>query len=532
MQGDNRPVSARHEGAPIAGFAILATLVCALQGCRGCQRAAGDSRSADSVPAADSGDQAWDGELPNPFGLYDGLNYRPDFQGSMEELFTTIEEHNLARMQALGMGVSRIHNDDGYISFSWKDVDAERDGQDLDFSYPDALAVFACDVDIRLVPTIVPGSRENRDAQQPFQPDPEAWAVFLETVVERYDGDDDYTPHQGVTDEPSQETRQAIQRCPIHSWVLGNELENVYEGDPSWCPPELYAETLAESTVLAHARDPEVQIIYGGLSWRAAYFQEQWSFVEETLGLLAEDPRTDLDAMGLHVYPWYLDLGDVSDHLDAVLALLPPDTPLWITESGFASQYTETNLMEDGNASQISQARQLLAFHPMVFARQGQGVLLFVVHDTGDDSRSFASYGLTSHEDELPWLSYHAYKQMIGLLADADWSATQIVEENQQGRFAYRMPRRGGGELILLVFEPAALDDYEPGGQLSNASVLFEIDELQGSQATVLQALPEGDSGEEIGFNEPSFSQQNVQIADGQLSLEVGPRPVWVITEE
>ncbi len=106
-----------------------------------------------------------------------------------------------------------------------------------------------------------------------------------------------------------------------------------------------------------------------------------------------------------------------------------------------------------------------------------------------------------------------------------------VPVENQEGRYAYRLPRRGGGELFLLLFDPASLSSYEVGGSLSEEEVDFTLEGLTGSVATVIDAIPDAESGADVVEGEPVFPEATHTIEGGSLTLRVGPRPVWVLTD-
>ncbi len=476
---------------------------------------------------------------PCPYGLYNGLNVQRDFQGDVEEAIAAIEEERLPYMLELGMMTSRIHDDDGYASFAWIPVDVDRNAQDVDLSRTDAIVQLACDNGFSLFPTITPAALSTQTEGQPFLPDEDNWQTYLETVVERYDGDDVFEVTPGVTQEPSEDLKATIQECPIKNWILGNELDQAYVNDTTWCPPETYASFLAQSTEIIHGVDPDATTLYGGLAWRAYFNPANWDLFKLTMVELTDNwsGYTGFDAMAAHVYPNELNLDSVSEFLDNIIELTGSERQLWITEGGFASYFTTQNKMDDHNVSELTQARSLLGLQLMVHARGGGGVQLIDVVDPGAASTIFESYGL--REETVKWLSWYSYYQMVYLLQDTDLANASIVLEDKgdsssnDGMFAYKVPRNNGGELYLLLFDPASLESYTMDGVLSDETITFNLTGLTGTEARILEAVPPEDSGAYIDVGDPldAFSYSLATITNGSLSVDVSQRPVWVITE-
>lgn len=484
------------------------------------------TKDTDETGPVDTGDTA----TPPPggpaitYGLYNGFNLQSTFTGDLDAFLAEVEAERVPRMEDLGMGMSRIHERDGWASFAWPVLDPERDGVDLDLSVPDALVAAACANGIQLMPTIGPASVADVDAMD-YPGDADAYAVYVETLVERYDGDEDFGPGPA----PEAATQEAIVTCPVRHWMVGNELDLTSKWNPGWCMPAQYADVLVATYDIAHAADPEATVLYGGLSWNASYDEPSWTFFDGLVEKLdtAFAGQDAFDVMAVHVYPNTLALHDVTVFFDAVQERLGRPLPLWVTEAGFSAVFT--GKMDDENASELTQARGFLALQMLTYARAGLGTLLIDVVDPGDNSPMFEGFGLQSPE-AVPRLAWYGFRKMVELLVDLEPGTVTVEMEDDDGRFAWRGSRTGGGEILLLVFDPASLSSYRPGGTLSDETRTFTVSGITGSTARAIDALPPEDAGAEVGAS-PTFAEEALSMTGGTLTIEVGPRPVWVVVD-
>jgi len=464
--------------------------------------------------------------LPEPepatsaFGLYNGLNRNRSHTESLDEALAWIAGEPLPEMLELGMGLSRIHQEDGLFSFSWHAVDPDRDGGGFDFRWTDALVELACDEGITLLPTVI-GTPWYEASAAAFMPDAEAWRAAMIDTVERYDGDDVFRvdPDSAV---PNASVADAIRACPIHRWMAGNEPDLYADVLPDWCDAACYRDFLTLAQDAVQTADPDGLLLYGGLSWGASTDPGRWTFFEDTV------TSTDFDELAVHIYPQPIDLGGVLGFFQDLEAVVG-DGGFWITEAGFGSlpQPSSEGAVET-NSSQLSQARQVVSTQLMAAAHGAPAVLLLGVHGPGPESPNFYGYGLLDSDTAEPNLSWWSYQRMTDLLADADLGATQVLlEEPESGRFGWTAPTPAGA-LSLLTWDPASLPDYAPGGALDPGPATFTLTGVAG-QVQLLAAVPDGETGAVAGV---TWHDTDLGQVDGELTVEVGLRPVWVVIDE
>ena len=456
------------------------------------------------------------------FGLYDGLNLPCD-QGCLTPL-----DHALAvirgngdAMLALGMGTSRIHDQDGYVSFAWPMLDPDRSGTRFDFTRTDALVVAACTDHVALLPTLQPATEMMVHRHQPYLPDIDAYRAYVAEVVERYDGDEGFT--LVGSREPDAATRAAIAQCPIRDWMVGNEPDRTAMFNPDWLSVADYARSLSVATEVAHARDPQARVAYGGLSWASEHEPTCWAWFLASLG--ATGPG-GFDDLALHIYPKTIDVQSILDQLDRVRAVAG-DRPLWITEAGFAARKIRKNVATDANTSELSQARQMLGAHFAAFSRGARAFLLVGIDGPGIAFPYFDGTELVEPSTGVRRLSWFAYQGMTRLLADADVDRIRTVEESR-GRYVWQVPR-GQGSVWLLLRDAPSDADYQPGQPLATSPATFHLSGLPPGPVTVTTAVPTATHGASVDPANALPSRSVDVPANGQLDLDVDARPLWVI---
>ncbi len=466
--------------------------------------------------------------LPSPFGLFNGLNAHEDSEKSLEQVLVEIEEGNIAQMLELGMGASRVH-DQGYVSFSWFMIDPERELSWLDFSRTDAVVELACANDIYLLPTTGPATRAEVRTDG-YLPDPEGYRVFMEELLERYDGDEIFQVNEAITEPPSESAQAAIRACPLQLYQFGNEPDIFADQLIHGYSAQVYADALRLAQHAAAEVAPQTRFAYGGLSWRSSTVEPCWDFFLGVIERLGDDL---FDEIGLHMHPEDLDTRLMVDQLERVAAALPEGTPIWISEIGISSLYKPDNRCEDENASERSQARQVLLVQLATLVRDGRSVLHGEIDMPVETCPYFDGIQFIHPDEGYQRLAWYAYRSMTGWFAGVDVEGIEAIAEGEdEGRYAYRLPLREGGELYLLAYDPGSLDDYEAGGALDSTPRVFTLEDLAGDEVTVWESMPTADSGQEVQAATYEPGSATVPLADGVLEIEVGARPVWVQISE
>ena len=461
---------------------------------------------------------------PSPLGLMNGLNTVSDDERSLEEIVADLETGVVVDMLELGMGTSRVH-DQGYVSFSWSRVDPERDLVALDFSRTDAIVALACRHGLSVLPTTGPAPRDASGVLE-YLPDGDAFYLFLAEMFERYDGDAIFTLFDPLADIPDEGTREAIQACPITHWMMGNEPDIASDTD-DWYTPEEYAHVLSLARQAAAAVAPQARILFGGLSWRSSYEPECWDFYEQVLQALQGDMFHE---MAVHLHPEDLDTRNMLDQLDKVSASLPEGTPIWITELGISAQWSPYNRTQDHNASELSQARQMLLIQMALQVRGGRPALHGAIQMEVDACPHFDGTQFVDPEGGFRRLAWYSYRFMGQWMAQADldhvWA---LVEGDEQGRYLYQLPLQDGGVLYLLVYDPGSLDGYRASDELDEDPRTFALTGLEAGEVQVWQGVPGFASGEEIAeYGEDLFPVLTLGGEAGRVEVAVGTTPVWV----
>ncbi len=502
------PLSAR---LPTPATALLWTAGLA------CQRRGPPADSGPTDTAAQSHPSA-----ASPFGLYNGLNVHQEsdkVRMELEEALALLDD-DVEQMRALGMGTSRIHPEDGIFSFAWPGVDEDMDGRGFDFSWQDALLSLACERGIDLLPTVAASPRAEASTL-PYITDKDAFQIYVGNLVERYDGDEVFSLDEDIL-PPDEQTAGRIRACPIRTWMIGNEPDNACTTYPDWCGVEQYVELFLLADEAARAADAECALLYGGIGIKAMEVEERLQFLQDFLASEAE-----MDEMAVHIYPKWIDVESLRSFVEATVGAADKEN-FWVTEAGFAGVYEATypgNGIQDSNASELSQVRQLLTAQLMTMARGSRAQLLIGIYGPQDELSIFYGYGLHEPGTQAPWFGYWSYRKMVELLGEVRPEQVESVfEDPKGGRYAYRVAQEER-DLYLLTYDPASLPSYVPDGPLDEGQVVFSL-EVGTGQALLIQAVPQGETGTDI--EEPVFEEEDLGSVDGTLVVEVGPRPVWL----
>lgn len=141
--------------------------------------------------------------------------------------------------------------------------------------------------------------------------DPDAYRLFVTTLVERYDGD-------GVDDMPGL-------ALPIKYWEVINEPEPLagtpfFVGDPQDAD---YLQMLMATSQYVKFADPDAKVLNGGIAWLRDEKKTFWEAV------LAEGARF-IDVLTIHAVPAPDDLNLAS--LQVLMDELGLEKPVWVTE--------------------------------------------------------------------------------------------------------------------------------------------------------------------------------------------------------
>jgi hypothetical protein len=231
------------------------------------------------------------------------------------------------------------------------------------FAEADRLVRTAGDAGIDLILVIGPwpGTRTALYTDAYVPKDLDGYAAWVESVVERYDGDTlDDMPGLvrpvlawEVDNEPDQHHLVAPRRGegdPRGADGLADEGHDEAETSPSapFETPAEYAQVLVATSAAIRRADPEARVLLGGM-YRPAMPAGR-AYLADVLA--APGARAAIDALSLHCYFSNDDLGAVQRTMRTARALAP-ELPVWITETSVPSTG------EQGWVDELWQARMV-----------------------------------------------------------------------------------------------------------------------------------------------------------------------------
>ncbi|MBI5623634.1 MAG: hypothetical protein HY924_07650 [Elusimicrobia bacterium] len=398
----------------------------------------------------------------------------------------------------LGAAYARIHPD-SFGSFTFGNIDNDRDGMDFDFSYQDVYVRVAQENGLRLLPSLGPFKSQSPEewvsAASYIPMDASAYRAYVRAAVERYDGD-------GVDDMPGL-------TAPVKYWQLDNEADLHYKvrGFGSFESPGEYDAVLKMTYEEMKTADPQAQLMINvaGLGQgvdSAPYLQ----------GLIDLGSTNYFDILSYHVYPNSYDFAAVRGLL-ATMRDMVGIKPIWITETAITSQDVAGF---QGSGSERAQAAWLLKDYLYHRANGVQKAFWLSLTDMSPVVQSFAKYsGLKTFGAGQKKLSYYAYKKMAEKLEGSGWSDIEIVVEQAGGIHAYKFTRNG-----RPVW--AAWND---GGQ----DAVLAIAGVATTCALVTEAVPFVDAGSGVSDYSNAFSMRTAGVLDGSVSVSVSSlAPVYV----
>ncbi len=291
-----------------------------------------------------------------------GAGVPRQFFGVVPQAPVTAED--LARMGEGKIGMMRL-------VVPWGALDPSPAAGDLNLEAIDLIVLEAARNGIEILPTLygtpdwvardLDGAVCEGDVCATFAPRSlaalDAWAGFVGAAVDRYGPD-------GSLWKENPE----IQRLPVRAWQIWNE-----QNSPTFYRPapdvDAYANLLAASERAIHERDPDAELILGGLfgtpldGERPAF--TAWDFLARLYAIPGAE--ADFDGVGAHPYAAHLEKVDYQ--LDLMHREIERagdlDASIWVTEIGWASSGPEDPLNRgfEGQALQLTEAFDYLLEH-------------------------------------------------------------------------------------------------------------------------------------------------------------------------
>jgi polysaccharide biosynthesis protein PslG len=211
------------------------------------------------------------------------------------------------------------------INLAWGTVQASP-GADYDWSHYDGVVGDAAKNGIRVLPTVY-SSPEWAEPSPEYPPLGDRLAEFEDfarAAAERYGSDGNFWK-----DNPG------IPKLPITRWQLWNEPNSPLFWKPA-PDPGAYAELLRGFDSTVERADPNAKVMLGGLFPTPRGGISMEDFMNR---LYREGAKGDFDAAAIHPYAANPEdaIGSTADLRSVMNQAGDPDTPIWITEVGWAS---------------------------------------------------------------------------------------------------------------------------------------------------------------------------------------------------
>jgi hypothetical protein len=411
---------------------------------------------------------------------------------SSQEVIQALETQTVPEYLNLGVSWGRIHPA-AFGSFSWDNIDSDKDGRNLNFSSQDSYVQLAQKYNINLLPSLSPESNWLQDSNY-VPANIEAYRSYVRQTVERYDGD-------GVNDVPGL-------LFPIKYWQLDNEADLRYtvRGDGFESPSEYY-QVLKATYEAVKAADPSALLMINVAGAGQGMERLSIDYIRTLMALGAKDC---FDVFSYHVYPTTYDPAIFQNYLQEIKAMIG-DKPIWITETAISDQ-------PDSKA----QARWLVKDYVFHLAGGVEKIFWLALPDGAPDTSDLlARNGGLITFGETKKLSYYTYKKTAEILSGSDWTNIQTIQDSGDVQI-YRFIKNG--DPVFVVWWDYFNDPtYIPG--MAKQAVITDV---QGSAAVLTEAVPIFASGEEVTDYNTAFRANILMVKNGTVSLNLRETPVFV----
>ncbi|MFT5587448.1 MAG: hypothetical protein ACI9VR_005058 [Cognaticolwellia sp.] len=207
-----------------------------------------------------------------------------------------------------------------------------------------------------------PGNKTQQATSNYLPKDSKAYLAWVESVVERYDGD-------GVDDMPGL-------KSGVHYWEVDNEPDlkaepNAKVSKKGFCPASEYAQVLIMTSASIRKADSQAVVVGGG--FYRPHTESGRAYMDQVFA--TEEARQAIDVLSLHVYFPEQGTGRFERALTWGKAAAP-DAVIWVTETNQPSQ--------DEKKSFVTPAWQAAMLTRMVGVSLREDVQSFYWHTLAD----------------------------------------------------------------------------------------------------------------------------------------------------
>ena len=385
----------------------------------------------------------------------------------------------------------------------------------------------------------LPDARNIENSYEPVNK--EEYINFVKTVVERYDGDNDYgcvVPAPdcyvvGDTEYPSAKTISAIMKKPLKNWQITNEP--MYES-----PKEIKLAGLAELTRLTYLglkqADPSATLILGSFNGEsiASYDDKYEPFLRE----LSQLNGKYFDVLDIH---WYggafgeyrlIDKKtetSLIDHIKLSLEnLFPYEIPIWMCETGTHSGSIDDypQLKTQSEQQQAGDYVKRYLYGGFKGVEKMFGVLGFVEGTWTAPNNYFSKteliYDGTGNDDlgaNVKKLSYYSYKLMVEKLEGSDWGNIDEVPNSIDNVYTYKFIKNN--EPIYVVW-------WDYWNEPSSTQKIITLSDLEISGThKITEAVPHFENGlilQNSGETYPNFFDKTTTSS----TITLGQTPIYI----
>ncbi|MFZ2969787.1 MAG: hypothetical protein WA063_01420 [Minisyncoccia bacterium] len=320
---------------------------------------------------------------------------------------------------------------------------------------------------------------------------------FVETLVERYDGDGiaDYDPIIKV-----RYWQMANEPFPRHWEEAGGTIDGYVR--------------FAELTYKAIKKsDSDAKIILGTFQLETT---EQVNKFKEVIPKMKN--KNLFDYVDTHYWNsrsnYKIPVGearsvlDSNGYLNATMVALEFGT--WAEMSGRGTEKDQANYLIKGYAYNIAHGFALINWNNLVEWNNFGGKPKSIYNFMG-----LIADGLNG--DPVPAgtkrISYYTYKKMVEILEGSDWGNIQTIQESN-GIYIYKFTNQG--KPIWVAWNDNSLEKQ------------ITISDIASSQVKITEAVPKYESGQEVTDYSTVFETETKTVQNNKISITLGDVPVFV----
>ena len=340
-----------------------------------------------------------------------------------------------------------------------------------------------------------------------------AYANFLSTAAERYDGD-------GINDAPGSPV--------VNYWQIENEVDGNFWDDT----PQAYASLLKTSYETIKKANSNAKVLISGAGTPKGFYNFHTAALKE----LANLNDKYFDIMDVH---WYESAGDYKEHPIGNYVLVSfmqdlrtklssygyGDADIWFTETG---TYSGSHVLDKQGNIKPSQGESVQAAELIkrYIHFTANGVRKVFWHHMGEgsskggDNDYFLNVGLIYNgrgSDDLGLnvkkLAYYSYQKMTEILEGSDWNNTQKIQESGNV-YIYKFTKNGKPVLV-------AWND-------NNQTKTVNLDVGSVSSVKITEAVPKYESGKDVTDYNTAFTTESKTVQNRQITLTLNDVPVFV----